>query len=113
MDLAKLFSGIDYSDIKWVQKERCGFCVKERLNQTYTQYLQRGNICNKCSSMILEKHMANLKLEQEKRLQDKKNRLEVLGEQLEHEVSEEERLEIVNEMQALHASIKYAEVIKS
>lgn len=100
----------DFTSQFRLQKDICAFCEKTPIKQTYQQYLLKGNICQECSSKILKIHMENIIKERAKRLQDKKDRMGVLGNQLEHDLGEEEREEIVDEMKRLHNQIKYQEV---
>ncbi len=36
-------------------KKICSWCLKKSLNQTYQDYLEKGNICSICSSKISNK----------------------------------------------------------
>lgn len=100
----------DFTSQFRLQKDICAFCEKTPIKQTYQQYLLKGNICQECSSKILKIHMDNILKERQKRLQDKKDRMETLGNQLEHDLGEEERKEIVDEMMRLHQQITYGEI---
>lgn len=95
----------------WEKRDRCGWC-EAPLRQSQEQYLSRGNICGTCSAKINDIHMKKIEQEKAKRLQDKKRMLETLGSQLEHDLDEAQRLEIVADMEKLHREIKYAEILR-
>lgn len=95
----------------WGKKDVCQWCEKNKLKMTDAQYLLRGNICNECSSKINEKNMENIEKERRQRLEDKKKMMETLGKQLEHDITEEERVEIVEEMERLYSQIKMQELL--
>lgn len=97
----------------WYKSETCKWCPRIRkgrtinkLNYTQLQYLQRGNICQECSSVITNNHMNNIKEEMEQRYQEKKKELDRLGEILDKDISEEVRAKIVDKMMSLHSQIK-------
>lgn len=111
LGLSELIIDREYFNSGWIKKDTCGFCEKNKLKMTDAQYLLRGNICNECSSRINEKHMKTIEQEKAKRLQDKRNMMETLGKQLEHDITEEERAEIVIEMERLYSQIKMQELL--
>ncbi len=110
LGLSELIIDREYFNSGWIKKDTCGFCEKNKLKMTDAQYLLRGNICNECSSRRNEKHMENIEKERRQRLEDKKEMMNTLGNQLEHDITEEERAEIVTEMERLYSQIKYGEV---
>lgn len=93
-----------------LQKKICAYCEKEELKQTYDQYLEYGNMCTKCRSKINDNYINMIKGERIERLKAKEVRLEELGQQLEHTLGEDERFEIVEEMQKLHKEIRHTKV---
>lgn len=94
----------------WLQKTKCGWCKKTKLCHTYDQYLLKGNICNKCSTIINDKHIESIRQERIQRLEEKKLEMERLGNKLDQEITEEERQEIVDKMMRLHTEIKYTAI---
>lgn len=104
---------IDRTDFDkgWCKTYKCGWCGNDII-QTDKPYLEKGNICNPCSSKINQKHMDNIEKEKEKRLEDKKEMLKMFEQQLEHTLGEEERQSIYNHMEKLHNEIKYHEILK-
>ena len=93
----------------WHKTNICGWCNK-KLNYNDKQYSIKGNMCETCSTRITNIHMQNIEIEKKKRLEDKKAMLETLGSQLDHDLDEEERAEIVRQMETLYSQIKYVEV---
>lgn len=94
----------------WIQKTRCGWCKRTPLHHTEQSYKLRGNICNKCSSMINDKHIQHINEERKKRLDEKKEEMERLGGRLEQEMTEKERQTIVERMMKLHTEIRHIKI---
>lgn len=102
-------------DKGWHKTHICGWKLKgckKHLFQTEQTYLEKGNLCANCASIINQQHMENIEREKEKRLQDKKKMLKMFEQQLEHTLGEEERQSIYNHMERLHREIKYHEIMK-
>ena len=60
--------------------------------------------------MINDIHIQHINEERRKRLDEKKAEMERLGDRLEKEITEKERLEIVERMTRLHTEIKYTTI---
>lgn len=93
----------------WYQKHKCGWCEKTPIHYTYHQYLLKGNICNKCSSMINDTHIDTINEGRKKKLEEKKELLDTLGKSLNQNMSEEDRQKIEELMKTIHAEIIYTE----
>ena len=93
----------------WIQKTRCGWCKKTPLHHTEQSYKLRGNICNKCSSMINDTHIDTINEGRKKKLEEKKELLDTLGKSLNQNMSEEDRQKIEELMKTIHAEIIYTE----
>lgn len=94
----------------WIQKDKCGWCLKERLNQTYQQYLTNGNICNKCRTMINDKYLGHVNEERIRRMKEKEELLETLAESLKKPMEEEDRQRIEALLKKLHEEIRHTKI---
>lgn len=99
----------EIEDIKQyrLQKDICGWCEKTKLKYTFEEYLQKGNICARCINRLNTIHEKSMEEHKENNQRTKADRLEKLGSLLAHDITEEERLEIVEEMQKLHRQIRH------
>lgn len=80
-------------------KKNCAYCENKIINQSNTRYLRQGNICDKCITIINEKHMKRIEELKLSKLSPQE-KMEELSTVLENDNLEEEaRLEVVNRMQ--------------
>jgi hypothetical protein len=95
----------------WTNTNKCGWCEK-KLKQTQEQYIMKGNICSKCSSMITNSHFLfkdRAIREIEFEIKMLRREMEVLGAKLDFEITEEERKEIEGLMMLKFDNIKKLE----
>ena len=85
---------------KFRQMEKnCAYCEEKIINQSNTRYLRQGNMCDKCITIINEKHMKRIEELKLSKLSPQE-KMEELSTVLENDNLEEEaRLEVVNRMQ--------------
>lgn len=96
-------------DTKWEKTGKCGWCTK-KINITDNQYLIKGNICLSCTTMI-NKKLETIKHDKEYNKLHPKEKMEVLSEILEDPITEEERIEVVVEMEKEYNNIIHYEVL--
>jgi len=89
----------------WHKTNKCGFCEK-KLNISEEQYRLKGNICLECTAKINKKHKENMDMEMKQRKLEKQAEMNRLGSRLGDEITEEERVKIVDKMMKLHTEIK-------
>jgi len=92
-------------ETNWCRTGRCGWC-EVKINISEKTYLTKGNICEKCTSEINIKHIRNItdikyrKAQMAEEIKEKaQERMEIFGEILNEEISEETRQVVVEKMQ--------------
>lgn len=92
------------------KKEKCSWCGNNIKNQTNLHYERQGNMCNCCITMI-NKKLEELKLDKEYNKAHPKEKMDMLAEILEDPITEEERIEVVEEMKKEYNHIIHYEVL--
>ena len=94
----------------WIQKNKCGWCEKTPIYQTRNQYLLKGNICLKCTTMINDKYFEHINEERIRRMKEKEELLETLAESLKKPMEEEDRQKIETLLKKLHEEIRHTKI---
>lgn len=91
-------------------KYYCAWCNKALLNQTEKKYREKGNCCPECSARFTRK-LLEINTEREVTMRNRKieslrEEMDYLGLELDYEVSEKERSDIVKKMEEIFEEIK-------
>lgn len=95
-----------YYDDVGKMKYTCGWC-DARIKNNEESYKLKGNMCRKCASKINANFMETREIkETERELKVLRFKLDYYGDKLDHEISEQQRICLVNQMRNLWERIQ-------
>lgn len=98
-------------DNNYKMEPTCQWCLKRPTgNKDYKMYLDRGNICSVCSADIAHRvWQRNYEAEitrKNRDIEECRKEMDLLGECLDANITEEERVDIVSKMEQIYIKIK-------
>lgn len=94
----------------WTIKYKCGWCEKPLHNQSESKYKISGNCCSLCNTKyakmaFAENHEREI-TQAERAIRQTRLEMDILALELDKQITEEKRLEIVWAMERKHIKIK-------